>query len=242
MTVSCLRGVISFSIVAMERTGEDSGLVSAMKRRREKKKKSRRGHETMYIHVPWLVVPKATKYRNPPFFCEGNQLLVRMASWIARAAREQVYNWLPCLEEGNGCFLDGDSTYSQVVRLLGFSGGGSKTAVWPGTLKKQPKDEGTAGIGVYISLSARGCIYRSRRYCTCRTGARCCAPPFYKLGVALTSIDQRITCEGAFEHMQENYWSEEYDTFCVGIAREERGEQGSREYGSRGGERWGVGG
>lgn len=36
--------------------------------------------------------------------------------------------------------------------------------------------------------------------------------------------------------MQENHWSEEYDTFCVGIAREERGEQGSREYGSRGGE------
>lgn len=40
--------------------------------------------------------------------------------------------------------------------------------------------------------------------------------------------------------MQENHWSEEYDTFCVGIAREERGEQGSREYGSRG-ERRGSG-
>lgn len=81
----------------------------------------------------------------------------------------------------------------------------------------------------------------SRRYCTCRTGARCCAPPFYKLGVALTSIDQRITCEGAYEHMQENYWSAEYDTFSRGGRREQgrmAGEQGvgMASMGDRGGE------
>lgn len=79
----------------------------------------------------------------------------------------------------------------------------------------------------------------SRRYCTCRTGARCCAPPFYKL--ALTSIDQRITCEGAFEHMQENHWSAEYDSFCEGrgVGMASMGSRGGR--GDRGGEGEGSG-
>lgn len=62
--------------------GEDSGLVSAMKKKRREKKKAEKSTRlcTYMYHIALWCVPKATKHRNP-LFCEGSYPLARVGKW-----------------------------------------------------------------------------------------------------------------------------------------------------------------